>query len=491
MVNFRKTLMVVASLAMVAGLASAAETSGVVIDTKTTSFSALLVRSEGVTELMPTVTFTLSSVTADTTYDVTIISTAPITSLKSALKFKSKTAATIAGNTATFAAVPFAAAAVSSTFTLEGLRVDATQLPNLATGQTGIGENVIVVMSSTVGKPFTDPFDGTSPITTVTGLAYAVKSLTVGVAGTGTDGAASSFLQCAGLSETHAFDVTLAENFGAAWTTLAGEGPDATQGTQFSLAFTNLPTNVKLWVPVSYSLGGEAPIFVLTLKSPSSPTLNDAKNLAQVPASGVVVYEVTTATTGAVTPAIPVYVSYVADSTPSLTTSAAPVTVTVQYAPQSTNAGASTAKDLIPRFLGAAQSSTKTFVIGPCNSTILFPYVVNTPGYDTGLAITNAGNLDKNDSGQSGTCQWSFYGDGAPTTAGAPTASIDPGTTQTALLSALAPGLNGFAVASCNFEGGYGYAFIVGKLGGNEVAQGYLGLLSGQTGTFGFFPYNY
>jgi len=490
MVNFRKTLMVVALLAMVAGLASAQ----MVITTKNTSFDALLVRSEGVTELMPTVSFALTSLAANTSYDVTIVSTAPITSTKATLTFNGQKATTIAGNTATFAAVPFTTDQVGTSFTLAGLRVDATQLPNLATGQSGIGENVIVILSSTTGKPFTDPFDGTSPITTVSGLAYAVKSLTVG-----TTGGTTAFLQCSGISEASAFSVTLAEGFGQAWQNLAGEGAGATQGTQFSLAFTNIPANVTLYVPVDYTITHTAVIggvnvtvtdLWLHLASPTSPTLDTAKTKAAVPASGVVVYEVNVSSTGTDTATIPVYVSYVAKTVPALTTTAAPVTVTGEYAPQSTNGGASAATDLIPRFLGTAQSSTKTFTIGPCNSTILFPYVVNTPGYDTGLAISNAGNLGA-DGGQSGTCQWSFYGDNAPTTAVAATAAIAPGTTNTALLSALAPGLNGFAVASCNFEGGYGYAFIVGKLGGNEVAQGYLGLLSGQTGTFGFFPYNY
>lgn len=480
MVNFRKTLMVVALLAVCAGLASAQ----MVINTKATTFTAALVRNEGVTELMPSVSFTVASTTAATSYDVTIVSTAPITSVKADLLFNGTAASTIVGNIATFSAVPFSA--TPGTFALSGLRIDATQLPSLSSGLTsGLGENLIVVMSSTIGAPFTVPFDGTSPITTVTGLAYAVKSVTVGTADAlGSDtGNSAAYTQCQTTpfdpthaylpgSGTAAFTVSLAEGFGSAWQNTAGEGSDATQGTQFSLAFTNIPSNVTLYVPVSFNHAG----LILNLVA-TSPTLDKDKVNAAVPASGMVVYEVIKSTPAVDSINVPVYVSYNSGSIPSLTTSAAPVTVTGEYAPQSTNGGVSPAKGPIPRFLGTAQSSHAVgFTIVPCNTTILFPYVVNQPGYDTGLAISNAGNLAGN-GGQAGTCQWSFYGENAPTTAVPPTAAIAPGTTQTALLSAMAPGLTGFGVASCNFQGGYGYAFIVGSIGGNEVAQGYLALL--------------
>ena len=278
-------------------------------------------------------------------------------------------------------------------------------------------------MSSNVGEPFTAPFDGTSPITTVTGLGYAVKSLTVatGDDSGSTDGSSADYTQCqstpfdptstADQSADNAYTVLLTKGFTTAWQNEAGEGLGATQGTQFNLAFTNVPANVTLYLPVSFNNNGVMLNLVAT-----SPTLDKTKAYAAVPAGGAV-YEVISATNASTTVPVPVYVSYNAGQLPGLTTSAAPVTVSAMYAPQSTNGGASGSKDPIPRFLGAAQSSSSIgFTIVPCNTTILFPYIVNQPGYDTGLAISNAGNLNKN-GGQSGTCQWSFYGDNAPTTA--------------------------------------------------------------------------
>jgi hypothetical protein len=518
MVNFRKTLMVVASLALCATLASAAAnpgltTAGGMQIAVPGTFTAALVRSEGVTEMMPTVSFDVTVPTGGTVYDVTIISTAPITSKAASLMFNGTAASSISGNAATFSSVPFTAD--ETTFALSGLRIDATQLPSLSSGQTtGLGENIIIIMSSQSGAPNAAPFAGISPITTVTGLAYSVKSLTVGMAdplgNTGTNAAAASFLQC---NQTPfdptkkytllipppvsaiGFTVTLSEGFGTAWqpkafvsNTQPGEGSDATQGTQFGLTFTNVPSNVTLYVPVTYT-GANG--LVLSLVSPAKPTLDAGSVDAAVPASGVVVYEVTNATSVGDSAAIPVYVSYNSGVLPALTTSAAPLTVTGAYAPQSTNGGASGKNDLIPRFLGAAQSSHAFPIsITPCSTVILFPYITNQPGYETGLAISNVGNLTTS-GGQSGACQWNFYGDGAPTTAVAPTAAIDPGTTYAQTLSGIGvTGFTGFAVATCQFQAAYGYAYIADTVTGQVTAQGYLGLVIGQSTGYmwGFFP---
>lgn len=509
MVNFRKTLMVVASLAVCAGLALAGET-GVVIPTGSAnvSFTAALVRSEGVTEAMPTVAFNNVVVPADAHYDVTIISlNAPITSATAALKFNGKAAASIAGNAATFSQVKFTAATTS--FTLDGLRIDATQLPSLSSGQTtGLGENILIIMSSTDGTGNAAPFDGTSPVTTVTGLAFSVKSLSVTMAnGTSSDTKSTSYFRCdktpfdptyeytLALPPTAAFDVNLSEGFGTAWqpkafvsATEPGEGSGATQGTQISLTFTNVPANVTLYVPATYTNSDN-----LNLKLVVPSTLNMAKDNinAAVPANGTVVYEVEGSTSVADVASIPVYVSFNAKSLPDLTASAAPLTVTALYAPQSKNNGPSGDNDLVPRFLGAAQTSHAIpFSITPCSTTILFPYITNQPGYETGLAISNVGNLTTN-GGQSGVCQWSFYGDGAPKTAVAPTAAVAPGTTFAATLTGIGvTGFTGFAVATCDFQAGYGYAYIADYVTGQTTAQGYLGLLIGQpvNPTWGFFP---
>ncbi len=523
MVNFRKTLMVVALLAAFAGLAAAQATTPVINpipQVLTTTYQTQIVRSEGVAELVPAVQFLITTKGAGA-YNVTIFSSQPITSRSTEITLTVDDLAaapivgTISGSQVTFSGL--VTTANSATITLAGLRIDATKLPSLASGaSTGLGENLLVVFQATNNSTNASPFQiggGTaSPVASATNLVYAVPTLlaatsntTNKLTGDSTVGM-PSLLTCSNgtnfdptqkpFTGRQAFYVSLAEQYSTAWKTKLEEQDTpiakvASQGTQFSVSFTNVPANVALYVPVTVNTMSvvvppavSVPLVTLTLASPSSPTLSADKSLALVPAAGVV-YEVTLDTASLDTVYIPVYVSYTGQ--PALTTSAAPVTATVQYAPQSSNAGVSDTAP-IPRFLGAAQSSSNfTFTVGSCNSMILFPYITNQPGYDTGLAISNAGNL-LTDGGQSGTCQWSFYGDGAPTTAVPPTGTYMTGTTNAVLLSSMAPGFTGFAVANCGFEGGLGYAFIVGNINGNEVAQGYLALLGGKTGNFGPFP---
>jgi hypothetical protein len=485
MVNFRKSLMVVALLALCASLASAQMISTTWAVDTSNAYVSQIVRAEGVTEAVPPVTLTVTGSTAAATYNVILFSSQPVTSTSTDIFLTvnpagTKYQGTISGTSITFPTITLPIGTTS--IVLTGVRIDATKLPSLASGaSTGLGENLLAVFQAGDSATNASPFGGISPVLSITNLVFAVPTLAAGTSDNTTDlngsknAASNALSQCGnGFDPTKstggvAFYVTLAELYSTAWKTKAHEQafavPDASQGTEFSVQFTNVPSNTAPYVPVTVSVYNNADPAVLvaqlTLASTTGLTLSTDKAFAMVPAGGVV-YQVTAETTSLDKFFIPVYVAYT--GVPALTTSAAPVTATVMYAPQSTT-GSSSDTAPIPRFLGSALVvSSPTFTINSCNSTILFPYVVSQPGYDTGLAISNVGNLSPN-GGQTGTCQWAFYGDGAPTTALAPTAAIAPGTTQTALLSAMAPGLTGFGVATCQFQGGYGYAFIVGKLG--------------------------
>jgi hypothetical protein len=145
----------------------------------------------------------------------------------------------------------------------------------------------------------------------------------------------------------------------------------------------------------------------------------------------------------------------------------------------------------------AATATTATLVPGgaltSCNTTLLFPYVINTGGYDTGIAISNSAPGTSVPGGlltttASGTCTLNLWGAGSLNgTAVTPfaTAPITVASGQVfafTLSSALAPtanasGFAGYAVASCNFQGGHGFAFITDGFGttpGRGLSQGYL-----------------
>jgi hypothetical protein len=176
------------------------------------------------------------------------------------------------------------------------------------------------------------------------------------------------------------------------------------------------------------------------------------------------------------------------------TTAAVPtngaVTVSVVLAGSSTSypqfSSTQTATTATASSSSSVTSSGAGILIG-CNTTLLFPYVANVAGYDTGLAVANASTGTSTPgntiTAQNGTCTFTFYGGG--TTANAPmpsllgTLSVPTGTTQSFLLSNAQPGFVGYAVATCTFQGGHGFAFITDGFGGGGrgLSIGYLGII--------------
>jgi len=190
-----------------------------------------------------------------------------------------------------------------------------------------------------------------------------------------------------------------------------------------------------------------------------------------------------------------VWLSYTAS--PS-TNSPAPGTMTVNlaYAPNPTSglftatAGGTASSSLnIPRF---ADTSTAINVgtVTVCQTAILFPFVTNTNGFDTGLAIANTSTDPFGTAAQSGTCTLNWYGNAtassnpAASTLGSggvgSTTAIASGTVSTALASTTVPGFQGYMIAVCNFQYAHGFAFI-SDLGARNLAMGYLGLIMNQS----------
>ncbi|HWB99540.1 MAG TPA: hypothetical protein VG672_22690, partial [Bryobacteraceae bacterium] len=101
-------------------------------------------------------------------------------------------------------------------------------------------------------------------------------------------------------------------------------------------------------------------------------------------------------------------------------------------------------------------------------------------GFDTGLAISNtssdllaSGGTKSAAAAQSGTCTLNFFGNTAP--AAVTTATINSGSTYAAAASTVAPGFQGYMIASCNFLYGHGFAYVVYNLTQNNgAAMGYL-----------------
>ena len=138
-------------------------------------------------------------------------------------------------------------------------------------------------------------------------------------------------------------------------------------------------------------------------------------------------------------------------------------TVTVSYHPVT--------DDLTKMMRYASGPTNDVIEIEDCITTLLFPYVTNQQGYDTGLVITNA-------SEGKGVCTIEYSGalsDGSDAPDDRMTAEpIEGGGQWVKLLSYIAAEFQGFLTVSCEFRGAHGFAFITD--GDATLAQGYLAM---------------
>ena len=102
--------------------------------------------------------------------------------------------------------------------------------------------------------------------------------------------------------------------------------------------------------------------------------------------------------------------------------------------------------------------------IEDCTTTLLFPFVTNQLGFNTGLVLTNA-------SEGKGYCTIGYSGPDAPDDMMTPE-QVEGGAQWVALLSNIAAGFQGYITATCEFRNAHGFAFITN--GDNTLAQGYL-----------------
>lgn len=159
-------------------------------------------------------------------------------------------------------------------------------------------------------------------------------------------------------------------------------------------------------------------------------------------------------------------------------------TVNMSYAPTppsafSAAAGAAASGSLtVPRFADTS-SGQNVLSIALCNTVLLYPFVTNQGGFDTGLAIANTSTDPFGTRTQSGTCDLNFYGASAPPVVTTP--NIPTGTVWAGLASTSAAGFQGYVIATCRFQLAHGFAFI-SDLGARNLAMGYLALVI-PTGT--------
>ena len=156
-------------------------------------------------------------------------------------------------------------------------------------------------------------------------------------------------------------------------------------------------------------------------------------------------------------------------------------TVNLSYAPTATS-GAATNSDVYPRFTGAPAATAFVSLV-PCRTVLLYPYLTNQAGFDTGVTVANTTMDPFTTVAQSGTCQFNWYGGttAAPTVppAAFTTATIGPGTVYAQTLGGgvlNASTFQGYMIAVCNFQYAHGFAFI-SDIGARNIAMGYLAVV--------------
>jgi hypothetical protein len=217
--------------------------------------------------------------------------------------------------------------------------------------------------------------------------------------------------------------------------------------------------------------------------SPDASTVGIAPVAISSAGTGLAVWEVVNTNPATIdTLLFSVFINYTA-SPATNSPAAGSMTVTMSFAPTpsgnafTASTGAAASNTLtIPRFSDSLDI-TKSFAnVVICTTALLYPYVINVNGFDTGIAIANTSTDPFGTSAQAGTCSLYFYGTAQPTVNPFVTPTVATATVYANLASTLAPGFDGYMIANCNFQFAHGFAFV-SDVGARNLAMGYLPLI--------------
>jgi hypothetical protein len=516
MADFRtKLIMLAGAAALCAGTAFGQASLGV--QGINTVNGATFIRAEGTTEqLTPTTVVVNNPTPSNVSVSLTVYLSPALTITSQTVNKLSETTATPAGGTAVNGSV------AGSTVAFNGVQIPANSSTLVTIANIRVNASTIVVgtgiPTAVTETVFLAGATGTVTPGAVgpTNVAFATNGLQTAGANAVSSSVVNTGQICTGFSTpTIGFTVSFAEAFVGAFKTLAGEAlgsaAPATSGTRIALTFNNVPSAVSVYLPLTVNANGiglaqgqTAPNvpFTGSLTLVASATAASAGNavsdskvkgesvplglVATANGTGTAYYEIYGSNPAALdsyTPSV-----YLVNAAGTLAAPTSPITVTVSLAP---SVATGTAPTQVPTFVGATSAQTvngSTFTA--CTTTLLFPFVTNQAGFETGIAISNTG-LDALGSkgtssvtGQSGTCSLTFFGNA--TAASNPAAyttpaSIPTGTTWTATLTSVTGGtpntFGGYMIANCNFLYAHGFSYITYNIGQpSGMAMGYLAL---------------
>jgi hypothetical protein len=305
------------------------------------------------------------------------------------------------------------------------------------------------------------------------------------------------------------FYVSVVEGFQNAFKTAADENPGGTPtgfGTRIAVTFTNVPAGLSIYLPrsVPNGSGGTALTAVSSATvtgsstaptAATSPSSVSGQDLFFVPSSSgtaTAYFEVTTDNLGSIdTFYIPVTLYAAANAVAAQSTM---LTVATSFAPI-------TSATTIPSFAAGSSTVPVGFLsFTPCTTSLLFPFVTNVSGFETGIAISNTTVDPFGNTAQSGTCTLNFYGTGGTNPKPGPAPNPNEGSgkpfaggesyafTLTSALAAAASGnpatFTGYVIAQCGFQNAHGFAYITyGFPGTSSDTMGYLALVLSRGST--------
>jgi hypothetical protein len=467
-------------------------------------------RQEGQTELLAPLVATCTGNGVATTGTVYITTSLPITSKAfTAAGVTSNEAAlqvnggaviqgTVSGSTVTFANVPLTGGA--DQLKVMNIRVNASAATNPQVTESG----VLVYTTTAAGGTAS----ATIPPSATGGPGYVLKSLSGPTLNTtGVFSPVQSYYLCQGNNAANANNSTAAFTFnintaigGALKNQTDEQGQyvsganigTASTGDQIVVTFANVPTGVTLYVPatITSTQGGNNPT---TLTIANNPTVvgtgaNIANDVAYTSTNGTVTVTYVTLSdpaAGPLTIPVSVYVGFAANAG---ITANGPITVNYSYGPAV--APLTGPAPSVPLFVASSFTAANGTTFNSCATNLLFPFVTNTLGFDTGIVIANTSsdnlatskalqtNFPSSVTPQGGTCTLSFYGTGLPATSTGvtdPLGNLATAGTHAFTLSSVAPGFQGYMIASCPFLYAHGFAYIAYNLTQNNgTAMGYL-----------------
>jgi hypothetical protein len=519
MADFRKSLLL-AALAFAVGVGTAsAQTTECIGNNGVPP----LLRAEGVTELTGLISFNCPGVVAGGTANITVSLSAPITSQPT------EPYLTVASTGVDGYPLTYAGTVVGQAVVFNGVVLPTNPTSGFTVGIGGVRVNASTVATS----PTAGVFSQINSVVTVNNLNVPLNPLFV--TGYVVPTAATAVITPTSLAGANSCSTTPTSFPANVYSTLVvqenpvdadvfkTQGPTTNQvdsesgtglsgnvlfpaqsGTQFAIGLT-IPSGVSVYLPTTiysyvegstltaYGPGSNVGTAVLVSSSGSTVPLAATSGLTlTVPVSAGVtgLYEVDG--TGApvtyyynvVAANSSMVEAYIIDVLASGSLSAGVPSAQVALAPI---AGSATPTTVIPEFSGlispGSPAYSPLFTTGtptPCQTTLLFPFMTNQAGFDTGFSIAATstdptGTQSTVANANPGTCVLYFYGDLAPTTA--PSVAASAGYIELhSTVSAVAPGFQGYMMAVCDFVYAHGYAFITdGFMGpGRGLSEGYV-----------------